>query len=160
MPHVDVDVPDKHFGMALGEARTLRTATKKHLEHRIERQKLATREDGIPTRGAGSARGVFFCARKTWGRRGHVGIAPPLRRLYVPTFPKVAIGGWRWGAWWEMPKGMRETMTGAHLGGRGARRRRSCSAIAAPRARPPAGSAGVAAMVMMGATTHGSSAAF
>ena len=54
MPHVDV--PDKHFGVALGEARTLRTATKEHLEHRIERQKLATCEDDIPTRGAGRGR--------------------------------------------------------------------------------------------------------
>ena len=104
--------------------------------------------------------GCFFALARRGGVGGMSGSPPPLRRLCVPTFPKVAIGGWRWGAWWEMPTGMRETMTGAHLGGRGARRRRSCSAIAAPRARPPAGSAGVAAMVMMGATTHGSSAAF
>ena len=74
MPHVDV--PEKHFGVALGEARILRTATKEHLEHRIDRQKLATCEDGIPTRGAGRVRGPCFCARKTWGRWGHVGIAP------------------------------------------------------------------------------------
>ena len=60
--------------------------------------------------------------------------------------PKVTIGGWRWGTWWEMSQGTRGTMTGAHLGGRGAGRRRSYSATAAP-----AWSAGVAAMVM-GAT--------
>ena len=46
-------------------------------------------------------------------------------------------------------------MAGAHLGGRGAGRRRSCSATAAPRDKAP----GVAAM-LMGATTHGRSAAF
>ena len=46
-------------------------------------------------------------------------------------------------------------MAGAHLGGRGAGRRRSCSATAAPREQAP----GVAAM-LMGATTHGRSAAF
>ena len=34
-----------HFGVALGEARTLRTATKEHREHRIERQKLTKCED-------------------------------------------------------------------------------------------------------------------
>ena len=45
-------------------------------------------------------------------------------------------------------------MTGAHLGDRGACRRRSCSATAAA-----AKAAGVAAM-LMGATTHGHSAAF
>ena len=57
----------------------------------------------------------------------------PLRSKYVSVLPKVAIGGWRWGTWWEMSKGTRETMTGAHLGGRAVRQRRSCSAIAAPR---------------------------
>ena len=75
MPHVDV--PDKHFGVALGEARTLRTATKMHLEHRIERQKLATCEDGIPTRGAGRGRAAVIRARKTRGNRGNIGIALP-----------------------------------------------------------------------------------
>ena len=75
MPHVDV--PDQQVGVALGEARILRTATKEHLDHRIKRQKLVTCEDGIRTRGAGRVRGPCFCARKTWGRRGHIGIAPP-----------------------------------------------------------------------------------
>ena len=50
-------------------------------------------------------------------------------------------------------------MTGAHLGERGARRP-STTQLQRDR-RPPAGSAGVAAMVMvMDATTHGLSAAF
>ena len=48
-------------------------------------------------------------------------------------------------------------MTGAHLGGRGAGRQRGNTAEM-PKS-PPAKSAGVAAMVM-GATTHGRSAAF
>ena len=52
---------------------------------------------------------------------------------HVRVLPKVAIGGWRWGTWLEISKGTRETMTGAHLGGRGARRRRNYSAIAPPR---------------------------
>ena len=130
MPHVDV--PDKHFGVALGEARTLRTATKGHLEHRTERQKLATCEDGIPTRGAGRVRGVCFCARKTWGRRGHVRIAPPPRSKYVSVLSKVAISGWRWGAWWKVSKGTRRPMTKPHLSGRGAGRRRGSTKIAAP----------------------------
>ena len=58
VPHVDV--PDKHFGVALGEARTLRTATKEHVEHRIGTSEMATCEDDIPTRGAGSVREVRF----------------------------------------------------------------------------------------------------
>ena len=90
MPHVDV--PDKHFGVALGEARTLRTATKEHLEHRIERQKLATCEDDIPTRGAGSVRGPYFCARKTRSNRGNIGIAPPPESA-CPNFAQ--SGDWR-----------------------------------------------------------------
>ena len=76
MPHVDV--PDKHFGVALGEARTLRTATKEHVEHRIERQKLATcGDDTIPTRAAGRGRAAVIHARKAWGNRGNIRIAPP-----------------------------------------------------------------------------------
>ena len=43
----------------------------------VRNQKLPTCEGDIPTRGAGGVREVFFCARKTWGRRGHVGIPPP-----------------------------------------------------------------------------------
>ena len=77
-------------------------------------------------------RGACFCARKTWGRRGHVGTPPP-RSPCVPILPKVTIGGWRWGTWWEMSQGTREKMTGAHLGDCAACRQRSCSATAAPR---------------------------
>ena len=55
------------------------------------------------------------------------------KTVVVATVAKVTIGGWRWGAWWEMSKGTRGTMTGAHLGDRGAYRRHSCSATAAPR---------------------------
>ena len=47
--------------------------------------------------------------------------------------PKVTISGWRWGTWWQMSKGTRETMTGAHLGGRGAGRRRGNTAEIATR---------------------------
>ena len=115
---------------------------KEHLEHRIERQKLATCEDDILTRGAGRGRAAVIHARKTRGNRGNIGVAPP-RSKYVRVLPKVTINGWRWGTWWEMSKGTRETMTSAHLGGRGAGRRCSCSATAAP-----AWSAGVATMVM------------
>ena len=56
----NVDIPEEHFEVALGEARILSTATKKHLEQRIEREDLETCEDGIPTRGAGGVRGVCF----------------------------------------------------------------------------------------------------
>ena len=72
----------------------------------------------------------------TLARRGAIGGTSgsrPPREYYVQTEPKVTIGGWRWGTWWEMSQGTRGTMTGAHLGGRGACRRRSCSATAAPR---------------------------
>ena len=75
MPHVDV--PDKHFGVALGEARTLRTATKGALGTQDQTSEMATCEDGIRTRGAGRVRGPCFCARKTRGNRGNIGIAPP-----------------------------------------------------------------------------------
>ena len=34
--------------------------TKEHLEHEIGTSEMATREDGIPTRGAGRVRVVFF----------------------------------------------------------------------------------------------------
>ena len=95
------------------------------------------------------ARGVvgewlFALARR--GAIGGMSGSRSPRTPYANALPEVAIGGWRWGAWWEMPKGTRETMTGAHLGSRGAGRRRSYSATAAP-----AWSAGVAAMAM-GAT--------
>ena len=63
---------------------------------------------------------------------GHRDRAPP-RSPFVPTLPKVAIGGWSWGTWWEMSRGTRRQMTGAHLGGLGAGRRRGSAAIAAPR---------------------------
>ena len=68
-------------------------------------------------------------------RRGAIGGTSgsrPPRSPFGPTLPKVTIGGWRWGIWWEMSQGTRGTMTGAHLGDRGAGRRRSCSATAAP----------------------------
>ena len=90
VPHVDV--PDKHFGVALGEARTLRTATKEHLEHRIGTSEMATCEDGIRTRGAGRSRGSVIRARKTRGNRGNIGIAPPPESV-CPTFAQ--SGGWR-----------------------------------------------------------------
>ena len=90
MPHVDV--PDKHFGVALGEARTLRTATEEHLEHRIGTSEIATCEDRIPTRGAGRGRGAVIYARKTRGNRGNIGIAPP-RTPVVNALPKVTVGG-------------------------------------------------------------------
>ena len=63
---------------------------------------------------------------------GTSGSRPP-RSPCFPILPKVTIRGWRWGTWWQMPQGTRGTMTGAHLGDRGACRRRSCSASAAPR---------------------------
>ena len=53
--------------------------------------------------------------------------------LRVLASPKVTIRCWRLGTRWEMSRGTRGTMTGAHLGDRGACRRRSCSATAAPR---------------------------
>ena len=81
----------------------------------------------------GRGMGVVIRACKTWGNRGDIGIAPPPRSPFVPTLPKVTISGWRWGTWWEMPQGTRETMTGAHLGGRGAGRQRGNTAEIAPR---------------------------
>ena len=131
MPHVDV--PDKHFGVALGEARTLRTATKGAPGTQDRTSEMATCEDGIPTRGAGSGRGPCYLRSQDAGQSGeHRDRAPPGVRVFH-ILPKVAVGGWRWGKWWEMSKGTRGTMAGAHLGGRGAGRRRSCSATAAPR---------------------------
>ena len=79
--------------------------------------------------------------------------------IMVRVLPKVTISGWRWGTWLEISKGTRETVTGAHLGGRGARRRRSYSAIAT---HPPRGVDGRRGHgdVVMGATTHGLKAIF
>ena len=76
MPHVDV--PDKHFvGVALGEARTLRTATKGALGTQDQTSEMATCEDGIRARGAGRGRAAVIYARKTRGNRGNIAIAPP-----------------------------------------------------------------------------------
>ena len=134
MPHVDV--PDKHFGVALGEARTVRTATKGARGTQDRTSEMVTFEDGIRTRGAGRGRAavprLFTLARR--GAIGGTSGSRPPRSPFVPTFPKkVTVGGWRWGTWWEISKGTRGAMTGAHLGDRGACRRRSCSATAAPR---------------------------
>ena len=75
MPHVDV--PDKHFGVALGEARTLRTATKGAPGTQDRTSEMATFEDDIRTRGAGRGRAAVINARKTRGKRENIGIAPP-----------------------------------------------------------------------------------
>ena len=75
---------------------------------------------------------MFFALARRGAIGGTSGSRPP-RSTYVGALPKVAIRGWRWGTWWEMSQGTRGTMTGAHLGDRGACRRRSCSATAAPR---------------------------
>ena len=91
-PTSHVDVPDKHFGVALGEARTLTTATKGALGTQDRTSEMATCEDGLRTRGAGGVREVCFVARKTRGNRGNIGIAPPPD----PICPKFAqSGGWR-----------------------------------------------------------------
>ena len=82
------------------------------------------------------ARGAVGDRLFTLARRGAIGGTSgsrPPRSPCAGVLPKVAVGGWRWGTWWEMSKLTRGTMTGAHLGGRGAGRRRSCSATAAPR---------------------------
>jgi len=53
---------------------------------------MATCEDGLRTRGAGSGREVVFRACKTWGNRGNIGIAPPPD----PSCQRFAqSGGWR-----------------------------------------------------------------
>ena len=129
MPHVDV--PDKHFGVALGEARTLRTATKGALGTQDQTSEMATCEDGIRTRGVGSGREVVIRARKTRGNRGHVGIAPPPESV-CPNFAQ--SDDWRLtlGHMVGNVKGNEGKMTGAHLGDHGACRQRSCSATAAP----------------------------
>ena len=131
MPHVDVLY--KHFGVALGEARTFRTATKGAPGTQDRTSEMATRKDGIRTRGAGRVRGLCFCARKTRGNRGNIGIAPPLESV-CPNFAQ--SDGWRLALGHmvgNVTGNERGAMTGAHLGDRGACRRRSCSATAAPR---------------------------
>ena len=127
---------------------------KEHVEHRIERQKWQRAKMAFE-QGARVAVGsrLFTLARR--GAIGGPSGSRPPRSPYVGVLPKVAVGGWRWGKWWEMSKGTRGTMTGAHLGGRGAGRRCSCSATGPPPAKAP----GVAAM-LMGATTNGRSAFF
>ena len=80
VPHVDV--PDKHFGVALGEARTLRTATKGALGTQDQTSEMATCEDGIPTRGAGSGRGRGYSRSQDAGQSGeHRDRAPPGVRM-------------------------------------------------------------------------------
>ena len=80
VPHVDV--PDKHFGVALGEARTLRTATKGAPGTQDRTSEMATCEDGIPTRGAGSVRGPWFSRSQDAGQSGeHRDRAPPGVRM-------------------------------------------------------------------------------
>ena len=81
------------------------------------------------------------------GNRGNIGIAPPPESV-CSHFAQSE--GWRLtlGNMVGNAKGNDETMTGAHLGGRGVGRRRGSAAIAAPR---DAGRRTVAAMVM-GAT--------
>ena len=130
---------------------------KEHLEHRrIERQKWKRVKMAFG-QGPRAAVGPQLFALARRGVIGGTSGSRPPRSPFVPLLPKVSVGGWRWGKWWEMSKGTRGTMTGAHLGGRGAGRRRSCGATAAPR--EGAKAAGVAAM-LKGATTHGRSAAF
>ena len=145
VPHVDV--PDKHFGVALGETRTLRTATKEHLGHRIGTSEMATREDDIPTRGAGRGRAAVIYARKTRGNRGNIGIARPPGSV-CPNFAQSDVWRLALGHMVGNVKGNEGKTTGAHLG-----------AVVVPvddaaTARPPpkAWSAGVAAVVM-GATS-------
>ena len=83
--------------------------------------------------GARAAVGArLFDARKTRGNRGNIGIAPPPESV-CPHFAQ--SDGWRLtlGHMVGNVKGNEGTMTGAHLGGRGAGRRRGSAAIAAPR---------------------------
>jgi hypothetical protein len=105
---------------------------KEHVEHRIERQKWQRAKMAFE-QGARAAVGARLFALARRGAIGGTSGSRPPRSPYVGVLPKVAVGGWRWGKWWEMSKGPRGTMAGAHLGGRGAGRRRSCSATAAPR---------------------------
>ena len=81
MPHVDV--PDEHFGVALGEARTLRTATKGALGTQDKTSEMATREDGIRTRGAGDREGTVILRSQDAGQSGeHRDRAPPGVRVF------------------------------------------------------------------------------
>ena len=85
---------------------------------------------------AQGARAVVWVWLFTLARRGAIGGTSgsrPPRSPCFPILPEVTIRGWRWGTWWEMSQGTRETMIGAHLGGRGACRRRSSTKIAPPR---------------------------
>ena len=97
---------------------------------------------------------MFFCARKTRGNRGNIGIAPPPESVFSHF---AQSGGWR------LALGhMVENVTGNE----GGDDRRSPSAIVVPvddaaaaRPPPPKKAPGAAAMAM-GATNHGRSAAF
>ena len=111
---------------------------------------MATCEDGIRTRGAGRVRGPCFCARKTRGNRGNIGIAPP---------PESECWGFAQSGGWRLTLGQ---MVGNVKGNEGNDDRRALTSAvvvrvddaAAARPPPPAKAAGVAAM-LMGATTHG-----
>ena len=73
----NVYLPETHFGVALGEARTLRTGTNEHTEHSPKRQNLATLGQFASRARSGRVRGLFFWARYTPGNRGNIGIALP-----------------------------------------------------------------------------------
>ena len=123
MPHVDV--PDKHVGVALGEATTLRTATKEHLEHRTQDRtpEIGNVRRWHSNKGRGEREGGVFLRSQDVGASGACrDRAPPGTDMSTlcPTWRFLAVDVGCWGTWWEMPKGTRETMTGAHLGGRGA----------------------------------------
>ena len=80
---------------ALGEARTLRTATKGAPGTQDRTSEMVTCEDGIPTRGAWAAVGprlAVIQARKTRGNRGNIGITPP-RSMHFRVF--LQSGDWR-----------------------------------------------------------------
>ena len=110
---------------------------------------MATCEDGIRTRGAGRVRGPCFCARKTRGNRGNIGIAPPPEYSMLEFCPK-----------WRLAVDVGANGGKCHRE-RGERWPVLTSAVVVPvddaaaaRPPPPAKAVGVAAM-LMGATTHG-----
>ena len=118
---------------------------------------MATCEDGIPTRGAGSGREVVFRARKTRGNRGNIGIAPPPDPI-CPNFAQ--SDGWRLAL-----GNMKQNVKGNE--GNNDRRSPRRSAVVVPvddaaaaRPPPPAKAAGVAAMLMGAATTVNNAANF
>ena len=88
VPHVDV--PDKHFGVALGEVRTLRSATKEHLEYRSERQKWQ-RAKMTFQQGARAAVGARLFALARRGAIGRTSGSRAPRTTVVGVLPKVAI---------------------------------------------------------------------